>query len=112
MIRPDGYVKVIDFGLAKLVRHRPPMQPSEREVDASRNCISAPRLLYAPEQARGDAIDHRTDLWSLGIILYEMVARRRPFEGDTESHIIVSILDKPVPRLKTDAHCRHGSPRS
>ncbi len=53
----------------------------------------------SPEQARGDAIDHRTDLWSLGIVLYEMVAQRRPFDGDTDNHIIAGILDKPLPPI-------------
>jgi eukaryotic-like serine/threonine-protein kinase len=96
MIRPDGYVKVIDFGLAKLVQTSGHDAARDERWTRPGTVIGTTDYM-SPEQARGDAIDHRTDLWSLGIILYEMVARRRPFEGDTESHIVVGILDKPVP---------------
>lgn len=102
MIRPDGYLKVIDFGLAKLV------QTSSQDAELDERWTRPGTVIgttdyMSPEQARGDAIDHRTDLWSLGIILYEMVARKRPFEGDTESHVVVGILDKPVPPFE-NAH--------
>ncbi|MGI9075306.1 MAG: protein kinase domain-containing protein [Bryobacteraceae bacterium] len=96
MIRPDGYLKVIDFGLAKLVQTSSHNASLDERWTRPGTVIGTTDYM-SPEQARGDAIDHRTDLWSLGIILYEMVARKRPFEGDTESHIVVGILDKPVP---------------
>jgi serine/threonine protein kinase/dipeptidyl aminopeptidase/acylaminoacyl peptidase len=99
MIRPDGYVKVIDFGLAKLI------QSAEREgtIDDTRTrpgSVIGTLDYMSPEQARGVKLDHRTDLWSLGVVLYEMVAQRRPFEGDTESHVMVGILDHPVPPIQ------------
>jgi eukaryotic-like serine/threonine-protein kinase len=98
MIRPDGYVKVIDFGLAKLV------QGSDRggaieETKTRAGSVIGTLDYMSPEQLRGDKLDHRTDLWSLGVVLYEMVAHKRPFEGDTESHIVVGILDKSVPAI-------------
>ncbi len=97
MIRLDGLVKVIDFGLAKR------LQKSERGV-SDPSWTGAGGMVgtvdyMSPEQARGDEIDHRSDLWSLGVLLYEMIANRRPFEGDTESHVVVAILDHPVPPL-------------
>ncbi|MFL6352425.1 MAG: protein kinase domain-containing protein [Bryobacteraceae bacterium] len=97
MIRLDGYVKVIDFGLAKLAQS----SATGDERWTRPGTVIGTIDYMSPEQARGDAIDHRTDLWSLGVILYEMVARRRPFEGDTESHIVVGILDKPVPPFES-----------
>jgi serine/threonine protein kinase len=102
MIRPDGYVKVIDFGLAKLVQTSIDSAPLDERWTRPGTVVGTTDYM-SPEQARGEAIDHRTDLWSLGIILYEMVARKRPFEGDTESHIVVGILDKPVPPFE-NAH--------
>ncbi len=96
IIRPDGLVKVIDFGLAKRIK-----KPEQELADPSWTGGSLVGTVdyMSPEQARGDEVDHRTDLWSLGVLLYEMVAHRRPFEGDTESHVIVAILDQPVPAL-------------
>ncbi len=98
MIRPDGYVKVIDFGLAKAIKsvgH----DGTRLESWTREGCAVGTVEYMSPEQARGEQLDGRTDLWSLGIILYEMLAGKRPFDGATESHVIVAILDQPVPAL-------------
>jgi len=97
MIRQDGYVKVIDFGLAKLVEV--PVHGTSRGSWTQPGSILGTVHYMSPEQARGDETDRRSDLWSLGVILYEMVAHKRPFEGQTDSHVIVAILDQPVPPL-------------
>jgi Tol biopolymer transport system component len=99
MIRPDGYVKVIDFGLAKLTQ-RSDHEGATDETWTRPGSVIGTADYMSPEQARGDKLDQRTDLWSLGVVLYEMVAHRRPFEGETESHVIVSILDSPVPPIE------------
>lgn len=99
MIRPDGYVKVIDFGLAKLIQGSDRDGPTDETWTRPGSVIGTLDYM-SPEQARGDKLDHRTDLWSLGVVLYEMVAQRRPFEGDTESHVVVGILDHPVPPIE------------
>ncbi len=102
MIRPDGYVKVIDFGLAK---HFAGQGPDPTGSSFTRAGAVVGTIAYmSPEQARGDHVDQRTDLWSLGVILYEMIAHRRPFDGQTDSHVIVSILDhrvRPLPHGKS-----------
>jgi serine/threonine protein kinase len=88
MVRPDGYVKVLDFGLAKLI------EPSTAGLDArlpiegtvnteSGVVMGTPRCM-SPEQARGEKADARTDIFSLGIVFYEMLAGRAPFTGNTE----------------------------
>jgi serine/threonine protein kinase len=99
MLRPDGLVKVIDFGLAKFAAGG--YMPPSYEPVTTPGAIAGTVQYMSPEQARGEPLDHRTDIWSLGVILYEMLSRRHPFEGDTESHIIVAILDHPAPPLKT-----------
>lgn len=112
MLRPDGYVKVIDFGLAKrLARtaeaHRA-VAPFEdetqlRQTDLTRTGTTIGTAEYmSPEQARGEEVDYRTDIWSLGVILYEMLCGHRPFEGATQSHVLVAIQDAPVPPLPAD----------
>ncbi|MFL6414365.1 MAG: protein kinase domain-containing protein [Bryobacteraceae bacterium] len=95
MIRPDGYVKVIDFGLAKTIRLK--MGTSGRSTTLTKRGSIIGTLDYmSPEQLRGESVDHRSDLWSLGVILYELLTDRRPFEGETDNHLIVGILDRQI----------------
>lgn len=104
MIRKDGLVKVLDFGIAKYT-------PSENGRKALVNTrigeIIGTAAYMSPEQARGLNVDERTDIWSLGVILYEMITRRLPFGGGTRSDRIVAILERePTPIGKL----RHGTP--
>jgi serine/threonine protein kinase/sugar lactone lactonase YvrE len=93
MVRPDGYVKVLDFGLAKLGSSLQPGKRIEEQPQQS-SIVSVPGMLIgtisymSPEQARGQAVDFRTDIWSWGVVLYEMLAGRRPFAG------VAAILDQ------------------
>ena len=103
MLRRDGFVKVLDFGLAKLSTSPAPISQSEvptRAIVKTDPGIVMGTVQYmSPEQARGFKVDHRTDIWSLGVVLYEMLTGRPPFEGETTSHVIVSILESEPPRL-------------
>src|SRR5439155_6988763 len=110
MVRHDGIVKVLDFGLAKL--SEPPAVTGgliDTEADTRALVLTDPgRVLgtpayMSPEQARGLDLDARTDIWSLGVVLYEMVAGRAPFRGETKSHTVVSILETEPPPLTTFA---------
>jgi serine/threonine-protein kinase len=98
MLRPDGYVKVLDFGLAKLTERY--TVPGDSEVQTlpnfnthSGNLIGTTNYL-SPEQARREQVDERTDTWSLGVVLYEMLVKTNPFVGQTPSHAIVAILER------------------
>ena len=97
MLRSDGFVKVLDFGLAKLAPHHASMAESEAAtksmVETNPGTVMGTVSYMSPEQARGQEVDSRTDIWSLGVVLYEMVTRRVPFAGETPSHVIVSILE-------------------
>jgi serine/threonine protein kinase len=97
MLRPDGYVKVLDFGLAKLSEEAP-----ASEVRTGSGIVMGTAGYMSPEQARGLSVDHRSDIFSLGAVIYEMLARRKPFEGETPSDTLASILKTeptPLPRV-------------
>jgi eukaryotic-like serine/threonine-protein kinase len=104
MIRRDGYAKVLDFGLAKLSESRSanidPEASTRVQVHTNPGVVMGTAFYMSPEQARGYATDARTDIWSLGVVLYEMLARRVPFKGETVNHTIVSILEKEPPPIQ------------
>ena len=111
MLRTDSYIKVLDFGLAKLTEKRQisadTESPAIAAVKTDAGVVMGTASYMAPEQARGLEVDARTDIWSLGAALYEMVAGRAPFEGATTSDVIVSILERePLPL----EHHRSGVP--
>ncbi len=112
MLRPDRFardrlVKVLDFGLAKLTE--PDMAPSDPEavtmaIKTSPGAVLGTSGYMSPEQAQGEEIDARTDIFSLGVVLYEMVAGRPPFSGPTDSHVRVSVIDHdPIPLTRHSA---------
>jgi serine/threonine protein kinase/Tol biopolymer transport system component len=107
MLRTDGYVKVLDFGLAKLTENVSVISPADAEattrmvVETNPGVVMGTAQYMSPEQARGLSVDARTDVWSLGVIIYEMIAGRRPFEGPTHGDTIVAILERePVPLVQ------------
>ena len=104
MLRPDGYVKVLDFGIAKLAEStfaEATADEAESVTHAGTNLgsILGTVRYMSPEQASGAPVDKRTDIWSLGAVLYEMVTGHAPFTGDTPGEVMASILEKEPPPL-------------
>jgi serine/threonine-protein kinase len=110
MVRMDGIVKVLDFGIAKLAakQGRDAMMPVQDQggvcepsapVGTEAGTVAGTPQYMSPEQALGSDVDERTDVWSLGVVLYEMVAGRPPFHGETAGEIISSILEREPPPL-------------
>src|SRR5215472_2978051 len=102
MLRPDGYVKVLDFGIAKLAEQELPTTIPRDEalflVETNLGSVLGTVRYMSPEQACGEQIDKTTDIWSLGVVLYEMVTGNTPFTGDTPQEVMSAILDKePLP---------------
>src|SRR4029453_12599067 len=102
MLRPDGYVKVLDFGIAKLAEQEVPVTIPTREallmVETNLGSILGTARYMSSEQAFGAQVGKATDIWSLGVVLYEMVTGHAPFTGDTPGEVMTSILEKGPPR--------------
>ncbi|HMV47218.1 MAG TPA: protein kinase [Blastocatellia bacterium] len=111
MIRPDGLVKVLDFGLAKLgARKVSPFdstdtdaQTAESGLKTEQGTIMGTLRYMSPEQARGRELDARSDVFSLGVVLYEMITRRPLFAGETSADVIAAIIHKQPQPLVTFA---------
>ncbi|HWP44320.1 MAG TPA: serine/threonine-protein kinase, partial [Blastocatellia bacterium] len=103
MIRPDGYVKVLDFGLAKITQHQTfstdTEAPTIARMTTDPGTIMGTINYMSPEQARGMPVDARSDIFSLGVVIYEMLAGRAPFDAETPSDVMSFILHKEPPPL-------------
>jgi serine/threonine protein kinase len=110
MVRPDGLVKLLDFGLAKPLNAK--KLTGELKAPVAAELQTDPRLLMgtlaylAPEQARGESADQRTDLFSLGVVFYEMLTGARPFDRHSSAATLDAILEEPPARLAST----HGLP--
>jgi predicted ATPase len=101
MLRGDGLVKLLDFGLAKLGKAEgiaDTAAPTKADFETSPGTMLGTLPYMSPEQARGLEVDARTDIWSLGCVLYETITARRPFSGHTPSDVLAAILNtSPLP---------------
>src|SRR5438128_1653701 len=106
MIRKNGHVKVLDFGLAKLTEKVSNGEDTDTEavtralVQTDAGVVLGTSQYMSPEQARGKPVDARTDIWSVGVVLYETVAGRPPFVGETSSDVMAAILKTDPAPLK------------
>lgn len=100
IVRPDGTVKVLDFGLAKIVEETPPEGDPEHSPTVTLEQLTRAGSVFgtaaymAPEQARGNPVDKRADIWAFGVVLYEMLVGKRPFQGETVSDTLAAVLTR------------------
>ena len=106
MLRPDGYVKVLDFGLAKLSESGsssdeadPDSTVASSDFQTRTGVLLGTVNYMSPEQARGQKVDGRSDLFSLGVVLYELTTGKKPFAGETWHHTMVAITDAEPPPI-------------
>lgn len=111
VVRPDGYIKVLDFGLAKLIEgYKKPEEDLEAStlplVRTNPGIIMGTVSYMSPEQAKGKETDARSDIFSFGIVIYEMITGHLPFKGDSAMETIAAILHK-EPKPFNDAEIPH-----
>jgi eukaryotic-like serine/threonine-protein kinase len=101
MVTRDGYVKVLDFGLSKLTEQAAmdPEAPTQPFINTEPGKVMGTTRYMSPEQARGLEVDPRTDIWSLGVVLYEALTGHPPFEGNTTTDLVVSIIEREPPPI-------------
>jgi eukaryotic-like serine/threonine-protein kinase len=97
MVRPDGYVKVLDFGLAKLVEQENKsffgLEDATTRNQTAKGLILGTVSYMSPEQAKGEEVDERTDIFSLGVVIFEMIEGRTPFAGDSMSETFANLIN-------------------
>ncbi|MGI8788520.1 MAG: protein kinase domain-containing protein [Pyrinomonadaceae bacterium] len=96
IVRPDGYVKILDFGLAKLIEQKIVglEDATVRQNETAKGIILGTINYMSPEQAKGEQVDERTDIFSLGVVIYEMIAGKTPFAGNTMSETFANLINK------------------
>ena len=98
-VRKDGTVKVLDFGLAKALDPAPTGDPSQSPTltaaATQMGVIMGTAAYMSPEQASGETTDKRSDIWSFGVVLFEMLTGQRLFTGKTVSHVLAQVLERP-----------------
>ena len=104
MIRPDGYVKVLDFGLVKLVERKNKSILGLEDSTVGQNQTAKGVILgtvnyMSPEQAKGEPVDERTDIFSFGVLIYEMITARTPFAGDSVSETFANLINQEPPPI-------------
>jgi serine/threonine-protein kinase len=109
MIRPDGYVKVLDFGLAKLLPNDAAIPLADdstlKQNETAKGLIMGTVNYMSPEQAKGERVDEGTDIFSLGVVMYEMIAGRTPFQGNSMSETFANLINTdPHPLARYSAY--------
>jgi eukaryotic-like serine/threonine-protein kinase len=102
VLRPDGVVKVLDFGLAKLTPLGAELSADCTRLRTDVGTVMGTVAYMSPEQARGHEVDGRTDVWSLGVVLWEMLTGRPPFGGQSPTDVLAAILEHDAPSLSED----------
>jgi serine/threonine-protein kinase len=95
-IKPDGQVKVLDFGLAKSAAEETPLTPDSPTMLTVHGMILGTAGYMAPEQAAGQPVDKRADVWAFGVVLYEILTGQRLFQGDSVAHVLADVLRGPI----------------
>jgi len=98
----DGHVKILDFGLAR--RFKTGASSTVSQLETATNVVAGSVPYMSPEQAMGDAVDSRTDIFSFGCVLYEMASGKRPFAGKSMAEILVALLQQDPPPLNEISH--------